>query len=48
MTDNQVPADERDPGNSDPDDFTEPLDPDDDVFDIVLPDDQAPAGSDQQ
>lgn len=33
-----VALDDRDPGNSDIDDLVEPLEPDDDVFTLVNPD----------
>jgi hypothetical protein len=36
--DEPVALDDIDPGNSDPDAFTEPLSPDDDVFSRVNPD----------
>lgn len=57
MTDNleyrrdiPIAAADRDPSNSDPDDFTAPLDADDDVFMMLSQDHTAavPAGEDPQ
>lgn len=49
--DEPVALDDIDPGNSDPDEFTAPLDPDDDVYQVVTQDqgdlfESAPVGED--
>lgn len=36
--DEPVALDDRDPGNTEPEDLTAPLDPDDDVYSLVFPD----------
>lgn len=38
--DEPVALDDRDPGNTSPEEMTEPLDPDDDVYSLIQPDHQ--------